>query len=374
MPHAAALLARPHAHLRALLRPSARRTLATQPAAHPKVLCFVSRCTDPYANLAFEDWVLRTSDPTAHVLYLWRNQPTIVIGRNQNPWKECNLALMRQRGVLLARRSSGGGAVYHDMGNTNYTVVMPRTAFSRDRCAEMVARALQHSDIPAYVNARHDIAVDGRKVSGSAYKLTSSRAFHHGTMLIDADLDRLNGCLRSPAAAEITALGVDSVRSTVVNLRDHSLAIDHQTFCSAVAREFLRTFAPDMPPLLMPVHQWTDPDPRTDAERRRLQTWDWLYAQTPQFTHSFNGPHAAVALTVYHAHIKHAAVTPSTTATTPPAVRRALAQLPDALASVRYHPDDIARALLPLRALGSDADALCAWLLERVSRSAGSGD
>ncbi|KAJ2817303.1 hypothetical protein IWW50_006215, partial [Coemansia erecta] len=173
----------------------------------PKTLCYVSKSTDPYTNLAFEDWLLRNTDPQAYVLYLWRNRPTIVIGRNQNPWKECNLDMMQKRDVLLARRTSGGGAVYHDLGNTNYTVLMPRQAFSRDRCALMVAQALKQADIPAYVNARHDVAVGERKVSGSAFRLTSARAFHHGTMLIDADLARLNGCLRSRHADAIEARG-----------------------------------------------------------------------------------------------------------------------------------------------------------------------
>ncbi|KAJ2907977.1 hypothetical protein GGI21_003345, partial [Coemansia aciculifera] len=101
---------------------------------------------------------------------------------------------MAKRDVVLARRSSGGGAVYHDLGNTNYTVVMPREAFTRDACANMVAKALRAScDIPAYVNARHDVAVHQLKISGSAFKLTKLRAFHHGTMLISADLDRLHG-------------------------------------------------------------------------------------------------------------------------------------------------------------------------------------
>ncbi|ORX66888.1 lipoate-protein ligase [Linderina pennispora] len=245
--------------------------------------CYISRCTDPYTNLAFEDWLLKNSDEDSHVLYLWRNRPTI------NPWKECNLDMMGEKDVWLARRTSGGGTVYHDLGNTNYTVLMPRRSFARDTCAEMVARALQHEDIAAYVNERHDVTVDGLKISGSAYRLTSRRAFHHGTMLIDADLTRLHGCLDSKSR-NIRAKGVDSVRSKVANLRDYSWTIDHSSFCNAVVGEFQRTFGrleeKDM-------EVWSEGDQgildKVGKERERITQWQWLFGQTPEFAHSISG-------------------------------------------------------------------------------------
>ncbi|KAJ2489481.1 hypothetical protein IWW37_003944 [Coemansia sp. RSA 2050] len=335
----------------------------------PKTLCYVSVCTDPYANLAFEDWILRNSDPESYVLYLWRNRPSIVIGRNQNPWKECNLALMAERDVVLARRSSGGGAVYHDLGNTNYTVVMPREVFARDMCAEMVAKALQASDIPAYVNARHDVAVDGLKISGSAFKLTKLRAFHHGTMLIEADLTRLHGCLKSQAHGCIEAKGVASVPSPVVNLRDYSLSLDHSSFCDSVLRQFADAFAP--PGNVAVVD--TLSDPRTADERRRIQTWDWLYGQTPEFTHRFHRPFAwatvFASVTARHGRITDVSVGTAESALQPPPGSRLLfADIAARLKDVRYHPSDISESMMPL--IDSDnprASELCDWLISNLS-------
>ncbi|KAJ2000555.1 hypothetical protein GGI04_004101 [Coemansia thaxteri] len=327
--------------------------------------------TDPYANLALEDWILRNSDPQSYVLYLWRNRPTIVVGRNQNPWKECDLGLMGGRGVALARRTSGGGAVYHDLGNSNYTVVMPRDAFTRDACAAMVARALQGEGIPASVTARHDVAVDGLKVSGSAFKLTKQRAFHHGTMLIDADLARLHGCLRSPARDAIEAKGVPSVPSRVVNLRDYSLGLDHQGFCDAVAREFAATFAPPADITVVDAEH----DARFDAERQRLQTWAWLYGQTPEFSHRFHRCFAWATVfadvTARHGLITHASIDTSPSALQPPpAARRLFAAAAACLVGARYHPPDISDRLRSVRSSSPHAAELCGWLLANLSFAA----
>ncbi|KAJ2220022.1 hypothetical protein IWW45_009198, partial [Coemansia sp. RSA 485] len=350
------------------------------------VHCYVSRCTDPYTNLAFEDWILRKSDPESFILYLWRNRPTIVIGRNQNPWKECNLRMMAERDVLLARRTSGGGAVYHDMGNTNYTVVMPRDAFTRDRCAQMVACALVNQDIPAYVNARHDVAVDGKKISGSAFKLTSKRAFHHGTMLIDTDLGRLNGMLRSKAHDEIAALGVDSVRSVVANLRDYSWTIDHQTFCDAVMLEFSRTFGALNE---NNVTVWNEGDKDVaalvDDERSRIQTWKWLYGQTPRFVHSFDtafswGPVFA-RVTVYHGLVAEVLLSASPVADAdadidasavvlPPHLRDSFDAVARAMADAPYEAAEVHRRLEPVRRAGPHAGDLCEWLVAKVGGAA----
>ncbi|KAJ2787255.1 hypothetical protein GGI15_000861 [Coemansia interrupta] len=345
-----------------MVRPLSQASAAASAAAGKK-------CTDPYTNLAFEDWLLRTSDPDSYVLYLWRNRPTIVIGRNQNPWKECNLGLMSSRGVQLARRSSGGGSVYHDLGNTNYTVVLPRAAFARDLCASMVARALQDEDIPAYVNARHDVAVDGKKVSGSAFKLTSRRAFHHGTMLIDTDLERLNGCLRSRVHGEITALGVDSVRSSVANLREYSWAIDHLTFCNAVMREFSRTFGmlgPDN--VCVWDEQSQDTVGRVEQESSRLRSWQWLYGQTPRFVHAFEKTFAwaqvLARITVYHGVVAEVSL------------EQGGRELPgfdsarQALVGAPYEAAEIERRLAPVRRQGVQADELCTWLVGKVSDAA----
>lgn len=346
-----------------------RRHLSSLP---PRIKCYISQSTDPYTNLAFEDWILRTSHPLSHVLYLWRNRPTIVIGRNQNPWKECNLDLMARRDVLLARRSSGGGSVYHDLGNSNYTVVLPREEFARDMCASMVARALQLADVPgAHVTGRHDVAVDGLKVSGSAFKLTKHRAFHHGTMLIDADLDRLHGCLRSRARDRIDAKGVDSVPSPVANLRDYSLSMDHSLFCDVVMREFSNTFSTELTADNVHVFDTVEPSIRQEAER--IRSWDWLYGQTPEFVNKFsrrfNGWHSTVFVSIKSRRgmITAMEVGTSPSALQPPeGVRGLFCEVSKLLVGVRYESADIVQTLAPLYLKDSRAKELCDWIIDMM--------
>ncbi|KAJ1891754.1 hypothetical protein LPJ66_006740 [Kickxella alabastrina] len=322
--------------------------------------------------------ILRKSDPESFVLYLWRNRPTIVIGRNQNPWKECNLKMMASRDVLLARRTSGGGSVYHDMGNSNYTVVMPREAFTRDKCAEMVSRALHHADIPAYVNERHDVAVEGRKISGSAFKLTNKRAFHHGTMLIDADLGRLHGCLHSEAKDDIEALGVESVRSVVTNLREYSLSIDHLTFCQAVMSEFGRTFG--KLDVGRNVTVWDESDTHVvgmvEEERKRISTWKWLYGQTPRFVHRFGGvvggKPVVAKVSVYHGHITEVSL--GYDAGQEDADDCGVFQMiSDSLVDAPYVAADVRSCLGPISRESPTAAELCRWILEKIMEAA-SGD
>jgi len=238
--------------------------LASNPAAKHQI--YISRSNDPYVNLSIEHFLLQKTPPDSHVLFLYTNRPSIVIGRNQNPWLEVNLRLLdaAKRGdgtehktsalgdVLLVRRRSGGGTVFHDEGNVNYCVICPTADFTRDKHTEMVVRALRRwSDrgVNARVNERHDIVLDQGswdlvdpdarlerddthrslfqeqgagpplKISGSAYKLTRLRALHHGTCLLASpNLGLIHAYLDSPARPFVKARGVESVRSPVGNL------------------------------------------------------------------------------------------------------------------------------------------------------------
>ncbi|KAL1935044.1 hypothetical protein VTP01DRAFT_4184 [Rhizomucor pusillus] len=278
------LLRRPAIQARTFRACSRPRYTSNKRTFASKVDCYISTIKNPFVNLAIEEWLLRETDPEKYILYLWRNEPCVVIGRNQNPFLECNLGFMREHGVPLVRRRSGGGAVYHDMGNSIYTIFMPRDAFSRRANAELVSRALQELDVPAYVNERHDIAVDGFKVSGSAYKIINKRAYHHGTMLIDADTELLKGCLSKKNKSGIISKGVESVPSPVTNLRNYSYTIDHQQFCESVTTEFLFRYndGQDIKPILFSSIE--DVPERAQNLSKELQTWDWLYGQTPEFT------------------------------------------------------------------------------------------
>ncbi|ORX53107.1 hypothetical protein DM01DRAFT_1363113 [Hesseltinella vesiculosa] len=173
------------------------------------------------------------------------------------------------------------------MGNSIYTIFMPREAFSRRANAELVTKALLQLDLPARVNERHDIVVDNHKVSGSAYKLISARAYHHGTMLIDADTHLLKGCLSKKYMdkAGMVSKGVASVPSPITNLRDYSYTVDHQQFCEAVLDEFVKEYNDGQavqPVIINSVQQLPE---QVEKTRQELSSWDWVYGQTPEFTY-----------------------------------------------------------------------------------------
>lgn len=257
--------------------------LASDPAAKHQI--YISRSNDPYLNLSIEHFLLQKTPADSTVLFLYTNRPSIVIGRNQNPWLEVNLRLLNaanQAGssehrtlalgdVLLVRRRSGGGTVFHDEGNVNYCVICPTGDFTRDKHAEMVVRALRRwseQGINARVNERHDIMLDQGswdqvdpeariersdthrslfqeqgagpplKISGSAYKLTRLRALHHGTCLLASpNLGGLHAYLDSPARPFMKARGVESVRSPVGNL-----CADHKHFRTAFETSVVSEF------------------------------------------------------------------------------------------------------------------------------------
>ena len=200
---------------------------------------FISKETCPWINLAIEQFIFEHS--THYKCLLWRNDPCVVIGRNQNPFVECHLSLLKKHQIPLVRRKSGGGTVFHDLGNTNYSIIMPQESFNRRSTSLILKKALHSLDIPADINERFDVTVDGLKVSGSAYRLTRKNAYHHGTMLIDSDLIQLSKFLHSPIQG-ITGKGVTSVRSQVTRLREYSYTIDHASFCEALAHEFQKTY------------------------------------------------------------------------------------------------------------------------------------
>ena len=156
-------------------------------------------CTDPYVNLAREEHLLELLGPEEVILYLWQNRSTVVIGRNQNAWKECRVEKLTADGGFLARRSSGGGAVFHDLGNLNFTFLARSDHYDVDRQLEVVLRALSACGVPAEKTGRNDVTAEGRKVSGNAFYSAKDRSYHHGTLLVDVDMERLSAYLQVSA-------------------------------------------------------------------------------------------------------------------------------------------------------------------------------
>ncbi|ONF78709.1 lipoate--protein ligase [Salmonella enterica subsp. enterica serovar Typhimurium] len=201
----------------------------------------ISDSYDPWFNLAVEECIFRQMPATQRVLFLWRNADTVVIGRAQNPWKECNTRRMEEDNVRLARRSSGGGAVFHDLGNTCFTFMAGKPEYDKTISTHIVLAALNSLGVMADASGRNDLVVktpDGdRKVSGSAYRETKDRGFHHGTLLLNADLSRLANYL-NPDKKKLAAKGITSVRSRVANLTELLPGITHEQVCQAVTEAF----------------------------------------------------------------------------------------------------------------------------------------
>ncbi len=214
----------------------------------------------------------------------------MVIGRNQNPWSECNLAKMKDDQVTLARRTTGGGAVFHDMGNTNFTFLSPKESYSRENNIQIIFDALKRFGIKGEASGRNDLLIpfaDGpRKFSGSAYREKKDRAFHHGTLLLHADLTRLGNYL-TPNPKKLQAKGKESVRARVANLNEVSPDLRHEEIVEEMIKSFENFYGAkaDTEFLSMKTLQENE-ELKTQFES--LSSWNWLYGNTLEFSHKMD--------------------------------------------------------------------------------------
>lgn len=178
----------------------------------------VSPYFNPYYNLAYEDYMLNTLQEDECLFYLWQNHHTVVIGKHQNAFKECKVEELEATGGYLARRSSGGGAVYHDRGNLNFTFIAPKNVYNLEKNLQVIINALASFNIHATFSGRNDIEVDGFKISGNAFGANKTHTLHHGTLLVDVKIDQLSRFL-SVSNVKLSSKGVESVRKRVKNLK-----------------------------------------------------------------------------------------------------------------------------------------------------------
>lgn len=247
----------------------------------PKLQVLVSNTNDPFFNLATEEYLFRFGDVSVNTLYLWRNEPTIVIGRCQNPWKECNVQAMEDKGVHLARRFSGGGAVYQDLGNTNFTFLSSVDNHDKERNSGIIIRALEKFGLKANASGRNDIEIDGHKISGAAYKIAPPRALHHGTLLINVDMTAL-GNLLNPNKLKLQSKGVKSVTARVANLQTLNAAISHEALSDAVVDSFCAHYgAPRLEPELLDASELKK-QPNLAKVYEEIQDKAWRFGETPQ--------------------------------------------------------------------------------------------
>ena len=240
---------------------------------------FESTGFDPYENLAMEKYLLDHVCPGECILYLWQNQNTVVIGCNQNAWAECRTTLLEQEGGHLARRLSGGGAVFHDLGNLNFTFLVPEADYDVDRQLSVIRRACALAGIETEKSGRNDVLAQGRKFSGNAFYHKAGKAYHHGTLMVDVDKDKLSRYL-SPPKAKLEAKGVSSVRSRVVNLSELSPGLSCQHMKLLMIQAFRDVYG--LPATkAAPTKQAQEEIRQTAA---RYASWEHLYGTPLSFT------------------------------------------------------------------------------------------
>ena len=232
--------------------------------------------TDPHFNMAFDEFCLEHLKADEPVFYLWQNRPSVIIGLNQSAYAEVNLPYLQEKGIILARRVTGGGAVYHDLQNLNYTITGRIRDLETDYPAyvETMARALRALGVPAELSGRNDILVDGRKCSGYAKRMSKDRLMIHGTLMYDVDIDTLTKVLATPGS-KLSAAGISSVRSRVANLKDY---LPQFTNIGAFQEALQRLLAGDDEEIRLTDAQLGQIEADAAA---KFRTWEWNYGHSP---------------------------------------------------------------------------------------------
>ena len=239
------------------------------------MVVFESKSLDVYKNLAIEEYLLEQVTDSGPLLFLWRSASAVVLGKNQNPWKECRLDRMTQDEVPLARRISGGGTVYHDAGNLNYCVMVDRVSYQEDRAFEMVMQALASVGVQAERTGKSNLSVQGKKFSGNAFCFRKSRVMHHGTLLLNTDLNKLNYYLGSQFS-DIKTAAIDSVPATVANL-----GVDMEKMQQALMTSFEKKYSAGAA-----LELQTDSVLGSEIEKyeKKQRSELWRFGATPAFS------------------------------------------------------------------------------------------
>ena len=227
----------------------------------------INNSTDPYFNLAFDEYCLENIPSEEPYFFLWRNRPAVIIGLNQNAYSEVNLDYLNSHGITLARRVTGGGAVYHDLQNMIYTII------GRNPSPQPMVDALRTLGVPAELTGRNDIFVEGRKVSGYARRVSHDQEIIHGTLMYDVDLDTLTHVLDTQGS-KMQAKGISSVKSRVANLKEYLPQFKSLDELQAALQEILSAGDGQMP---LSAEQVAEVRRQADE---KFSTWDFIYGHS----------------------------------------------------------------------------------------------
>lgn len=259
--------------------------------------------TDPSVNLALEEYVLQNFGEKDTYLLFYINKPSIIIGRNQNTIEEINTNYVDENGIKVVRRLSGGGAVYHDEGNLNFSFITKDDGESFQNFAKFtkpMVEALNNLGVPAELQGRNDLAANGRKISGNAMFSTKGRMFSHGTLMLDSEIENVVSAL-NVKMEKIKSKGIKSIRSRVANISeflDEKISMDE-------FKEMILRYIFDVEDVKdVPQYELTDEDWENvhQISKERYQNWDWNYGKSPKFniqeSHKFDGGLVDVRLDV----------------------------------------------------------------------------
>lgn len=232
---------------------------------------------DGWLNLARDGYFLENNKKGDVILYFYVNKNAVIIGRNQNAWKECSIANMNADGVQLVRRHSGGGAVFHDNGNLNFSFITDEKHYDLNRQMRVILNAVSKLGLKAELSGRNDITVDGKKFSGNAFSLAKGNRSHHGTILVNADLTKLSNYL-CVSKEKMRSKGIDSVRARVCNICELSSGLTVEAMRRLVIESFIEEYGAASEYVF-------DGTALAEVEERRERhaSWEWRFGKTPQF-------------------------------------------------------------------------------------------
>lgn len=241
-------------------------------------------CTNPFINLATEEYMTFRAAEGEVTMYLWQNANTVVIGKNQNPWRECRVESMREGDCKLARRISGGGAVYHDLGNLNFTFIAREDEYDIPKQTEVILEAVRLLGINAEKTGRNDLTIDGMKFSGHAYYQSNGYCYHHGTIMFNVDPTPLGEYL-NVSASKLKSKGVKSVRSRITNLINHKPDVTLEELKKALYEAFAKVYGGEVERFDIPT---ADSDPELKTLIDKYSSEEWRFGRKIPFTTSIS--------------------------------------------------------------------------------------
>jgi len=237
---------------------------------------------DPAYNLALEEYIFKNLPSEESCFMLWQNDHTIVVGKHQNTIEEINLPYVKEHGITVVRRLSGGGSVYHDLGNINFTFISGTIHIGKLNMqifCQPVVRVLESLGVKAQIHGRNDITINGKKFSGNSQYIKNDRVMHHGTLMFDSDLSVIEKALKV-AADKIESKGIKSIRSRITNIRPHlaeDMGLDEfkdVLIKNIIREEDLKEYSLSSSDILE----------IQKLKEQKYDTWEWNYGHSPAFS------------------------------------------------------------------------------------------